>query len=149
MTCTCGHRNCFQVVGSDQAVLTAARDRKIVPKAHVLKDVIEAARGGNSAAQKLLRDRARVVGQAAALIFELINPDVTVLAGGIIHAPEYLDDLRTAVARHVHRDIDLEQRILPSILGEDAYPIAPAALVLSEYYRDPMAFEPLLSFAAE
>lgn len=149
MKCTCGHRNCFQVVGSDQAVLTAARERKIVPDAQVLKDVIEAARGGNAAAHKLLRDRARTVGQAVALIFELINPEVTVLAGGIIHAPEYLEDLRLAVARHVHREIDLERRILPSVLGEDAYPIAPAALVLAEYYRDPMAFEPLLSLAAE
>jgi len=149
MTCTCGHRNCFQVVGSDQAVLTAARERKIVPKAAVLKDVIDAARGGNTAAHKLLRDRARVVGQAVALIFELINPEVTVLAGGIIHAPEYLEDLRLAVARHVHREIDLHRRILPSVLGEDAYPIAPAALVLGEYYRDPMAFEPLLSLAEE
>lgn len=148
-TCTCGHRNCFQVVGSDQAVLTAARSKTIVPNAQTLKDVIEAARGGNTAAQKLLRDRARVVGQAAALIFDLINPDVTVLAGGLIHAPEYLDDLRAAVARHMHREIDLEERILPSVLGEDAYPIAPAALVLSEYYRDPMAFEPLLSLAAD
>jgi predicted NBD/HSP70 family sugar kinase len=148
-TCTCGHRNCFQVVGSDQAVLTAARQKRIVNKNAVLKDVIEAARDGSAAARRLLRDRAKVVGQAVAVIFELINPEVVVLAGGIIHAPEYLDDLRTSVARHVYRDIDLDRRILPSVLGEDAYPISPAALVLAEYYRDPMAFEPLMSMAAD
>lgn len=147
MTCICGHKNCFQVVGSDLSVLHRARIQKIVPNATELKEVIDAARGGNVEAQKLLRDRARHVGQALALIFELINPDVAVLAGGIIHAPEYLDDLRDAVDKHIHRDIDLERRILPSILGEDAYPIAPAALVLGEYYRDPMSFEPLLSLA--
>ncbi|HZT13905.1 MAG TPA: ROK family transcriptional regulator [Candidatus Baltobacteraceae bacterium] len=144
-TCTCGHRNCFQVVGSDQAVITAARTKRIVPKASALKDVIDAAREGDARARKLLRDRARIVGQALAVIFELINPEVAVLAGGIIHAPEYLDDLRASVARNVHRTIDLEHRILPSVLGEDAYPISPAALVLAEYYRDPMAFEPLMS----
>ena len=145
--CTCGQSNCFQVVGSDIAVITQARERGIVPGASQLKDVIDAARSGNKRAEKLLRDRAHIVGQAAALIFELINPEVVVLAGGIIHAPEYLDDLRESVLEYVHREIDLKQRILPSVLGEDAYPIAPAALVLAEYYRDPMAFDPLLSLA--
>jgi len=145
--CACGHNNCLQVVGSDLAVIEAARKRKVVAPGAILKDVIEAARTGDRVAVSLLRNRARAVGQAVALIFELINPDVAVLNGGIIHALEYLTDLRNAVAENLQREIDLERRILPSVLGEDAFPIAPAATLLVEYYRDPMAFQPLLSLA--
>jgi predicted NBD/HSP70 family sugar kinase len=144
-TCICGHKNCFQVVGSDMAVLIPARDLGLIRGEIPLRDVIDAARSGNHAAAMLLRTRARYVGQAVALMLELINPHVVVLAGGVAQAPEYLPDLHRSVSHHLNQPIDPGRRILATALGGEKFPISPAALVLSEYYRDPMAFEPLAS----
>jgi predicted NBD/HSP70 family sugar kinase len=97
------------------------------------------------AAARLLRDRARRVGQAVAVLLDLVNPDLVVLAGGLVDAPEYLGDLREEAARRTHVDVDVDRRVVTTALGEHALAASSAALVLDAYYDDPFRFEPRLA----
>lgn len=69
---------------SDEAVLTAARKQRIVPAdgpTSTITSVLRAARSGNAAAVELLAERARVLGEAVALLRDMLNPDDLVVGG--------------------------------------------------------------------
>jgi len=69
---------------SDEAVLNAARKLRIVPSdgpASTIGLVLRAARQGNEGAQALLAERARVLGQAVAMLRDMLNPDDLVVGG--------------------------------------------------------------------
>jgi predicted NBD/HSP70 family sugar kinase len=69
---------------SDEAVLTAARKLRIVPgdgPSSTIGSVLRAARSGNAAAVELLAERARVLGEAVALLRDMLNPDDLVVGG--------------------------------------------------------------------
>ena len=69
---------------SDEAVLTAARKARIIPAegpASTMPAVLRAARQGNEQAQALLAERARVLGEAVALLRDMLNPDDLVVGG--------------------------------------------------------------------
>jgi predicted NBD/HSP70 family sugar kinase len=57
--------------------------------------VLKAARAGDERADGLLRDRARNVGSAIAVLLGILDPELFVVAGrGLTEASEYLTDLR-------------------------------------------------------
>lgn len=69
---------------SDEAVLTAARKLRIVPAdgpSSTIGAVLRAARSGNAVAVELLAERARVLGEAVALLRDMLNPDDLVVGG--------------------------------------------------------------------
>ena len=66
---------------SDDAVLRAARAARIAPGATTVAAVTRAARAGDKAAAALLTDRARILGEAVALLADLLNPDSVVVGG--------------------------------------------------------------------
>ena len=69
---------------SDEAVLIAARKARIITgdgPASTMPAVLRAARQGNEQAQALLAERARVLGQAVALLRDMLNPDDLVVGG--------------------------------------------------------------------
>ena len=69
---------------SDEAVLIAARKARIIPAegpASTMQAVLRAARQGNEQAQALLAERARVLGEAVALLRDMLNPDDLVVGG--------------------------------------------------------------------
>ncbi|MDF2829160.1 MAG: hypothetical protein K0R01_2443, partial [Mycobacterium sp.] len=69
---------------SDEAVLSAARRLRIVPAsgpASTIAAVFRAARGGDERATGLLAERARVLGEAVALLRDMLNPDDLVVGG--------------------------------------------------------------------
>ena len=143
--CACGRRNCLQAVASDVGMLTVGRETGAVAEGETLESVIARARERDRRAARLLRDRARRVGQAVAVLLDLVNPDLVVLAGGLVDAPEYLGDLREEAARRTHVDVDVDRRVVTTALGEHALAASSAALVLDAYYDDPFRFEPRLA----
>ncbi|KWX65640.1 ROK family transcriptional regulator [Mycobacterium sp. NAZ190054] len=97
---------------SDEAVLTAARRARIVPAdgpASTLAAVLRAARQGNEQAAALVTERARVLGEAVALLRDMLNPDDLVVGGqAFTEYPEGMSVVESAfAARSVlpHRDI--------------------------------------------
>ncbi len=87
---------------SDEAVLIAARKARIIPAegpASTMPAVLRAARQGNEQAQALLAERARVLGEAVALLRDMLNPDDLVVGGqAFTEYPEGMELVEAAFA---------------------------------------------------
>ncbi|WP_232066801.1 ROK family transcriptional regulator [Mycobacterium parmense] len=90
---------------SDEAVLAAARRLKVVPGGPAgrattgVTDLVRVARAGNPQAQELLAERARVLGEAVALLRDMLNPDELVVGGqAFTEYPEAMEHVERAFA---------------------------------------------------
>jgi predicted NBD/HSP70 family sugar kinase len=94
---------------SDEAVLSAARRLKILPvlapatriagSATAMTDLLRVARAGNPQARELLAERARVLGEAVALVRDMLNPDELVVGGqAFTEYPEAMEHVEAAFA---------------------------------------------------
>jgi predicted NBD/HSP70 family sugar kinase len=102
-------------------------------------DVLAAAEADEPWALDLLRDRARAVGRAAALLLDVINPQVLVVCeAGTARRPELLADLRAEVARHTHRGGDVAATVVAGSFGVQALGVAAGSVVLRETYERPL-----------
>ena len=104
-------------------------------------DLAAAAVSGNAAARDALLARARTVGRAAALLFDLVNPELLVVTeAGIAHLPDCLAALRAEIRTHSRARVDAERRVLPSsFAATDVLAIAAGAVQLDALYSDPHA----------
>ncbi|MFE9428000.1 ROK family protein [Kitasatospora sp. NPDC006697] len=92
---------------------------------------------GDERAQELLRRRARRAGRAIATLVDLLNPSRVVLAGGILVAEEYLDDLRAEVAARSHRGAAVADDIVPAVFGARTLVRSSAVPVLERVITEP------------
>lgn len=90
--CSCGQRGCFAAVAGDDAVARHAASSGIVADPEI-EHVLTAARAGDAAADRLLRERARVLGTTAAVLRDMVAPDSMVLVGQAFtgHPPAVAD----------------------------------------------------------
>ncbi|WP_442931955.1 ROK family protein [Mycobacterium sp. 050134] len=130
---------------SDEAVLAAARRLRILPAAPVgrangpaaaITDLLRVARAGNQQAKDLLAERARVLGEAAALLRDMLNPDELVVGGqAFTEYPEAMEDVEAAfVARSVlpARDIRV------TVFGNRVQEAGAGTVSLGGLYADPL-----------
>jgi predicted NBD/HSP70 family sugar kinase len=131
---------------SDEAVLAAARRLRILPgaapaariggSATAFTDLLRVARAGNQQAKDLLSERARVLGEAVALLRDLLNPDELVVGGqGFTEYPEAMEELEAAfTARSVLPPRDIRMTAFGNRVQE-----AGAGIVsLGGLYADPL-----------
>ncbi|WP_231965840.1 ROK family protein [Mycobacterium sp. NS-7484] len=124
---------------SDEAVLTAARKLRIIPAegpSSTLPAVLRAARQGNEKAVELLADRARVLGEAVALLRDLLNPDDLVLGGqAFTEYPEGMPVVEEAVAR---RSVLGPRDIRVTAFGNRVQEASAGIVSLGGLYADPI-----------
>ncbi|WP_281498599.1 ROK family protein [Mycolicibacterium sp. F2034L] len=125
---------------SDEAVLTAARRQRIVPAEgpmSTLAAVLRAARQGDDAARALLAERARVLGEAVALLRDMLNPDDLVVGGqAFTEYPEAMPAVETAFAvRSVLPARDLRL----TTFGNRVQEAGAGVVSLSSLFADPIA----------
>ncbi len=141
VACPCGRTGCLEATASNVAVGRTAVRRGIVPEADVFL-VVDAAAAGDRRADRLLRERARAVGRATALLLDVINPDLVVVTEhSSLLNPEYLDEIRGAAVdlSHVCRD---PERIVSPHAGMTVLPVAGGTIALNPLFRSPLtAFE--------
>ncbi|MDX6316332.1 MAG: hypothetical protein QOF84_3596 [Streptomyces sp.] len=136
--CACGRTGCLQAAVSELAVAERAFEAGVIP-APEFPLLIALAAEGNRRAVRVLRERLRTVGRAAALLLDLINPEVLVVAEqAAIHFPELLPDLYEEVAAHSHLCADPERAVVPTSFGTRVLAVAAGAVVLDAVYRRPM-----------
>lgn len=131
--CACGRTGCLQASASDTVIGAEAVRRGIVPEPSVYL-LVDAAATGDPRADRLLRERARTVGRAAALLLDVFNPDVMVVSelSSILH-DGYLDEIRDAAG-----DQDrYGRRIVAPHAGPAVLPVAAATVLLAPLFRDP------------
>lgn len=124
---------------SDEAVLNAARRLRIVPAegpASTLPAVLRSARGGNEKAIELLADRARVLGEAVALLRDMLNPDELVVGGQAF--TEYPEGMELVEAALAERSMLGPRDIRLTAFGNRVQEAGAGVVSLGALYADPI-----------
>jgi predicted NBD/HSP70 family sugar kinase len=123
--CGCGGMGCLETVASGTAIEAAARSggagfRRAGrgSKAVDAHQVAVAARSGDPEARRILARAGDYLGRGISYLLNLLNPEMVVLGGRVIHAGEsLLEPVRASVARHAMRSEGIP--IVPSTVGDD------------------------------
>jgi predicted NBD/HSP70 family sugar kinase len=125
---------------SDEAVLTAARKLRIVPAegpASTIAGVLRAARQGNEQAAGLLAERARVLGEAVALLRDMLNPDDLVVGGQAF--TEYPEGMALVEDAFAQRSVLSPRDIRVTAFGNRVQEAGAGVVSLGGLYADPIA----------
>jgi predicted NBD/HSP70 family sugar kinase len=131
---------------SDEAVLAAARRLRILPdiapaartggSATAITDLLRVARAGNQQAKELLAERARVLGEAVALLRDLLNPDELVVGGqAFTEYPEAMEHVEAAFAG---RSVLAPRDIRVTVFGNRVQEAGAGIVSLGGLYADPL-----------
>jgi glucokinase-like ROK family protein len=111
--CTCGNHGCLEAFAGGRAIeiqaqkLAESGKRTLLsdsnPGSITVRDVADAARRGDLAAQEILNRSGTFIGIAVAGLINLINPSVVIIGGGVAE----VGDLLTAPIRKVVRERSL------------------------------------------
>jgi predicted NBD/HSP70 family sugar kinase len=128
---------------SDEAVLAAARRLDIIPRESSLGSpgatvttVLRAARQGSDRARELLAERARVLGEAVALLRDLLNPDDLVVGGQAF--TEYPEGMELVEAAYTQRSELPARDIRVSAFGNRVQEAGAGIVSLGGLYADPL-----------
>jgi predicted NBD/HSP70 family sugar kinase len=136
---------------SDEAVLAAARRLKIIPgispggapaartggSATAITDLLRVARAGNRQAKELLAERARVLGEALALLRDLLNPDELVVGGQAF--TEYPEGMEQVEAAFAARSVLAPRDIRVTVFGNRVQEAGAGIVSLGGLYADPLS----------
>jgi predicted NBD/HSP70 family sugar kinase len=132
---------------SDEAVLAAARRLKILPgigpgrsatlgSVGAITDLLRVARAGNQPAKDLLAERARVLGEAVALLRDQLNPDELVVGGqAFTEYPEAMEQVEAAFAE---RSVLPPRDIRVTAFGNRVQEAGAGIVSLGGLYADPL-----------
>ena len=124
---------------SDEAVLTAARRLRIVPAdgpSSTIAGVLRSAREGNQPAIELLGERARVLGEAVALLRDMLNPDDLVVGGQAF--TEYPEGMPRLEAAYQQRSVLAPRDIRLTSFGNRVQEAGAGVVSLGGLYADPI-----------
>jgi predicted NBD/HSP70 family sugar kinase len=133
-TCGCGRSGCLEAEVAEWAVLRRAGKASIA-------EVVDAAARGEPEPHRLLRHRAETLGRAAAVLLDVINPEVLVITEpGIARVPDLLAALREVVAEHSHTCPDPHRTVVAgSFPRDDVLAVAAGAVQLDAVFSNPTA----------
>jgi predicted NBD/HSP70 family sugar kinase len=138
-TCQCGQSGCLQAAVGDDALARRAASAGIIAEPSFLA-LLASARAGTTGALCLMRERARLVGRAAAMLLDMLNPDLLVVAeAGAIRLPGCLDVMRAEVAKRSRTCRDPGRVVVATSFGGDVLPVSAGAVMLDAIYADPLA----------
>jgi glucokinase-like ROK family protein len=126
--CTCGNHGCLEAFAGGHAI--AAQARKLVasgkrtllsekdPESLTARDVAEAARRGDLAAQEIIKRSGIFIGLAIAGLINLFNPSTVIIGGGVAQVGDLLTGpIRQAVHERSLRASEHSVRITTAMLG--------------------------------
>ena len=126
--CACGNHGCLEAFAGGHAIAAQARKlatsgkRTLLSETNVdsitARDVVEAARRGDLAAQEILKRSGTFVGIAIAGLINLINPSSVIIGGGVAQVGDLLTGpIRQAVHARSLRASEHGVRITMAMLG--------------------------------
>jgi predicted NBD/HSP70 family sugar kinase len=124
--CRCGNRGCLETVAGIPALLA------LLEPAHgrlTVDDLLSRAAIGDPACVRVLTDAGLAIGAAAAMLCNLINPELIVVGGDLASAGELLlAPLRDAIGRAAIRSAARDVQVVPTALGDRAELLGALAL---------------------
>jgi predicted NBD/HSP70 family sugar kinase len=124
---------------SDEAVLAAARRGQIIPAdgpGATLAALLRIARHGDEQARVLLAERARVLGEAVALLRDMLNPDDLVVGGQAF--TEYPEGMELVEAAFMQRSVLPPRDIRVTAFGNRVQEAGAGIVSLGGLYADPI-----------
>lgn len=126
--CACGNHGCLEAFAGGHAIaaqakkLAASGKRTLLSETNIdsitARDVVEAARRGDLAAQEILKRSGTFVGIAIAGLINLINPSTVIIGGGVAQVGDLLTGpIRQAVHARSLRASEHGVRITTAMLG--------------------------------
>ena len=104
--------------------------------ATAITDLLRVARAGNQQAKELLAERARVLGEAVALLRDLLNPDELVVGGqAFTEYPEAMEQVEAAFAE---RSVLAPRDIRVTAFGNRVQEAGAGIVSLGGLYADPL-----------
>jgi glucokinase len=140
--CKCGKNGCLEAIASSPNMVRQYRERAGRPQPKLLlgeqvMEVFHQARLGDPAAVAVVDRAARHLGLALANVVNLLNPDLIVLGGDLIHAQDlFLPRIQAELARHVLPEIHASLEVRFSALGFDGGLVGAACLAFHHSLRD-------------
>ena len=105
-----------------------------VKKINILT-VVRAAEAGDAFANRILKEAGQRLGNKAAFLVNLFNPEVMVVGGGVeIAGATFMDAVRDTVKQSAIPEATDKLRIIPSALGENGVALGAAAFVAQHYF---------------
>ncbi|MEU5344978.1 ROK family transcriptional regulator [Streptomyces sp. NPDC020766] len=139
--CDCGRTGCLQAELSERTLCRRAREAGVVRTSDPMH-VLAAAADGDPVAVRLLLHRARMVGRAAGLLLDVLNPDTVVVTEmGAVHRADCLAALREEVGP------DRAAAVVPTSFPDSVLAVAGGSVALDVLYRDPLSVPPSRSSA--
>ncbi|ACU97322.1 Sugar kinase of the NBD/HSP70 family, may contain an N-terminal HTH domain [Saccharomonospora viridis] len=135
--CPCGRTGCLEATVSERSVLERAVRAGVLDRPDI-RTLHEVAAAGDAIAHRILTERAHALGRAVALLRDIVNPELVVLAGqAITDAPAYLDAVYGAYADTTV----LPDRGLMTVtrFGPDVQAMAACAGLLARLYERPFS----------
>ncbi|MFF3709696.1 ROK family transcriptional regulator [Streptomyces phaeochromogenes] len=131
--CDCGRTGCLQAELSERTLCRRAREAGIIRTSDPMH-ILAAAAGGDRVAVRLLLHRARMVGRAAGLLLDVLNPDTVVVTEmGAVHREDCLAALREEVGP------DRAAAVVPTSFPDSVLAVAGGSVALDVLYRDPLS----------
>lgn len=139
--CNCGQMGCLETVSSATGIVRMAKDavergdktELALLSEITAKDVFEAAKLGDEAAQRIVNRAAYYLGKSMALVAVVVNPQRFIVGGGVSKAGDILfQPIRDIFAKLTPDGAQAGVEIVPAELGNDAGVVGAAGLNLHE-----------------
>ena len=141
--CACGRFGCLEAAVSEATLARRAAAKGIIATPGFAA-LLTAAKAGHPGAVALLHERARLVASAAAMLVDVLNPELLVVAeAGAVHLPGCLDVMRAEIAARARTCLDPAQLVVATSFGGDVLPLSAAAVMLDAVYAEPLQSLPL------
>jgi predicted NBD/HSP70 family sugar kinase len=128
--CRCGNRGCLETAASTGALLEMLR------RSHgelTVAEMLSLARDGDLGCRRVIADAGRVVGSAAAFLFNVLNPQCLVVGGDLAQAGDLLlDGVRSSVRLAALPAAADDARVIAGVLGDRAQVLGALALAVGE-----------------
>jgi predicted NBD/HSP70 family sugar kinase len=132
--CRCGNRGCLETYAGADALLDLLRRQR--GDALTVDGLVQLAREGDAACQRVITDAARFVGVAAATLCNQLNPELLVIGGELAQTGSLLlDPLRASITRYAIPAAAEDVRVVIGDLGDRAELLGALVLVLGRSGR--------------
>lgn len=144
--CECGNIGCLEALASANAITKTAKniilngvDTLIISECNgniedvEAKTVFDAAKKGDEVAMKIIEEAINYIGIGLANYINLFDPDLIILAGGIVNAGDILlEGIKKVVLKRQMKFAARKLKIKVSNFGDDATAIGAASFLLKE-----------------
>ncbi|OHV37070.1 serine/threonine protein kinase [Pseudofrankia sp. EUN1h] len=135
--CACGGTGCAQATLSERVWLARAVAEGMISRPDI-RLLAAAVAAREPAALTLVRARLRLIGRLAALLIDMIDPEVLVVTElATLQWPELIADVHAEVAAHSRARCAPERVVRPSSFGPGVLAVAAAAGILGAVHRSP------------